>query len=85
MKEKEVGVVTHYFSNAQVAAVEITKGDLAISDVIHIKGHTTDFTQKIESMQLEHEAVEKAKKGTSIGIRVNEHARVHDIVYKVID
>jgi len=83
MKEKEIGVVTHYFTHINVAGIDITNGELKVGDTIHIKGHTSDFTQKINSMQIEHQDVEKAVKGDSIGIKVIEHARVHDQVYLV--
>lgn len=83
MEEKEIGKVTHYFTHLGVAVVEITNGTLKIGDNIHIKGHTSDFQQKVESMQIEHETVEIAKAGQSIGLKVKEHAREHDIVYKI--
>ena len=84
MAEELVGVVTHYFGKAQVAGIEITAGELNVGDTIHIIGHTSDFTQTVKSMQIEHEAVQTAKVGDSIGIKVAEHAREHDKVYKVI-
>lgn len=85
MEEKEIGVVSDYFAKIGVVAVEITQGELSIGDTIHFSGHTTDFTQVVESMQIEHEQVEKAKAGDSIGIRVKERVRKHDKVYKVIE
>jgi putative protease len=85
MAEEEIGKVTHYFSKAQVAAIEITAGTLRVGDTIHIKGHTSDFTQTVDSMQIEHESVQEATPGQAVGIKVVEHARVHDTVYKVTD
>jgi putative protease len=85
MPELQVGVVSHYFGHIEVAAIELTDGALEVGDMIHILGHTSDFTQPVDSMQIEHESVEKAKKGDAIGIKVVEHARVHDVVYKVIE
>ncbi len=85
MEEQLVGVVTHYFTHIQVAAIDLTEGDLAVGDTIHIKGATSDFTQQVASMQIEHEDVEKATKGQKIGIRVAEHAREKDEVYKVVE
>jgi translation elongation factor EF-1alpha len=52
-------------------------------DTIHVKGHTSDFEQKVGSMQIEHETVEVAKPGDQIGLSVIEHAREHDTVYMV--
>jgi len=84
MAEQLIGKVTHYFGKPQVAAIEITDGELAVGDTIHVVGHTSDFTQKIESMQIEHESVQSAKVGDQIGIVVSEHAREHDKVYRVV-
>ena len=80
--EAKIGHVTHYFGKIQVAAIELTDGELSVGDTIHIKGHTSDFTQKIDSMQIDNAGVTQARKGQSIGIRVVEHARVGDEVYK---
>lgn len=84
MEEKEIGKVSHYFSHISVAAIELTDG-LKVGDTIHITGHTTDFTQKVDSMQIEHEEVESASAGQAIGIKVKDHVREHDIVSKVIE
>lgn len=84
MPEEEIGRVSHYFNKIGVAAIELT-GNLAVGDTIHVKGHTSDWTQVMDSMQIEHESVEKAGRGDSIGIKVPEHAHVHDVVYKVTD
>jgi putative protease len=84
MKEEKIGIVSHYFSNIGVAAV-VLEGELAVGDTIHIKGHTTDFVQKIESIQIENKNVEWAKEADNIGIKVKEHAREHDVVYKVVE
>jgi len=85
MAEQEVGRVTHYFGKIGVAAIEITQDSLDVGDTIHVKGHTSDFTQQVESIQIEHETVERATVGQTIGVRVVEHAREHDAVYKVVD
>jgi putative protease len=82
-EEVKIGQVTHYFGKIQVAAIELTDGELSVGDTIRIKGHTSDFTEKIESMQIDRQEVEHAGKGQSVGIRVHEHARVGDAVYKV--
>jgi len=79
---KEIGKVTHYFTNIGVAVVELS-GDLKVGDKIKIKGATSDFKQKVASMQIEHEKVEEAKAGQAIGMKVKEHAREGDGVYKV--
>jgi putative protease len=83
-EEIKVGVIMHYFGKVSAAVINLTDGDLKVGDKIHIKGHTTDLNETIESMQLEHQNVPEAKKGTQIGINVKEHVREHDVVYKVI-
>ena len=84
MGEEKIGIVSHYYNKIGVATI-ILEGGLSIGDTIRIKGSTTDFTQKIDSMQLEHKSVETAITGDHIGIRVNEYAREGDIVYKALD
>ena len=77
----EVGRVTHFFSKISVAVIEL-KAPLAVGDTIAIKGPTTDFEQAVESMQIEHQNVQKATAGQSIGLKVTQHVRETDIVYK---
>ncbi len=83
MTEKKIGTVTHYYNHLHVAGVSITNGELHKGDVIHVTGHTSDFEQKVESMQIEHESVDIARSGDQIGLSVIEHAREHDTVYMV--
>ncbi|MFH1849456.1 MAG: EF-Tu/IF-2/RF-3 family GTPase [archaeon] len=77
----EIGKITHFFSKISVAVLEITKGSLKVGDTIHIRGRATDFEQPINSMQIEHESVEEAKKGQSIGLKVAEPVHEGDRVY----
>ena len=84
MEEKEIGEVVKYFAKIEVAAIEL-KEPLDVGDTIRIKGHTSDFQQVIESMQIENQSVERAEKGSSIGIRVKERVRPNDKVYKIIE
>lgn len=79
---KEIGKIVHYYTNLGVGIIEL-KGTLKVGDKIKIKGATTDFEQKIASMQIEHEKVEEAKKGKSIGLKTKKHVRQNDVVYKV--
>ena len=82
MAEKGIGVVSTYFSHVGVAAIKLS-GKLAVGDTIHIAGHTTDFEQKVKSMQIENREINQAKKGDHIGIKVNEKVRPHDKVFLV--
>jgi putative protease len=83
MAEQKIGVVTHYFAKIGVAAVRITDGELRVGDTIHIEGHTSDFTQTVQSMQVEHVAVEVARAGEEIGLKMTEYVRENDLVYRV--
>lgn len=85
MSEKElveIGKVTHFFSKISVIIVELT-GVLSVGDQIIIKGPMTSVEQKVDSMQIEHKNVQKATRGQSIGLKVNDRVRENDIVYKV--
>jgi len=84
MAEVELGRVIRYFSKISVAAIEITQDSLSMGDTVHVKGHTSDFTQKIDSMQIDGQPVEEATAGQSVAFKVLAHAREHDVVYKVI-
>jgi putative protease len=78
-----IGVVTHYFSHLSVAVVKLESARLRVGDTIHIRGHTTDFKQRIDSLQVNHASVPEVGPGDDFGLKVREHAREHDIVYKV--
>ncbi|MDD5700058.1 MAG: translation elongation factor-like protein [Candidatus Nanoarchaeia archaeon] len=82
VSEKEVGSVSTFFSHVGVAAIKLS-APLSGGDKIHFKGHTTDFKQKVSSMQIEGKSVSKAKKGDHIGIKVSERARPNDKVFLV--
>lgn len=84
MEEKKIGVVSHYFGHVGVGIIKVEEDGLKLGDTLHFKGHTSDFQQSIESMQIEHQDVQEAKVGDHVGIKVNEHVREHDEVFKVI-
>jgi len=84
MEEKEeVGRVFKFFAKPSVAAINITAGEIKVGDTIHIEGETSNFTQKIESMEIDKVKVDAAKAGQSVGIQVKERVRPNDKVYKV--
>ena len=85
MTEKKIGKVTHFFGKISVAIIELTEESLLVGETIHIKGQTSDVTQKVESMQIEHQNIQKAEKGQSFGVKVSAPVHEHDIVYKVIE
>jgi hypothetical protein len=82
--EQRIGVVTHYYGHLSVVAMRLEPGaTLHVDDVIHILGHTTDFTQKVESLELNHAPVTEVGPNDDFGLKVAEHAREHDVVFKV--
>jgi putative protease len=80
--KKLVGKVRHYFSNINVAVIDLT-ANLKVGDEISIEGSSTNVTQKVDSMQIEHKSVEEAKKGQSIGLKVADRVREGDVVFKL--
>jgi hypothetical protein len=77
----EVGHITHFFPKISVAVLELTS-PLAVGDRILIKGPTTDFEQVVESMQIEHAAIQRAVAGQSVGLKMAQTVKVKDNVYK---
>lgn len=83
MEEKLIGKITHYYGHLSVGIIELSDV-LKVGDTIHIKGHTSDFTQQVSTMQIEHADAKEAKAGDFVGIKVDQKAHEHDSVYKVI-
>ncbi|MGA3173418.1 MAG: EF-Tu/IF-2/RF-3 family GTPase [Syntrophorhabdales bacterium] len=83
MEEIPTGKVEKFFGKISVAAVRITGGELKVGDRIRIKGHTTDFEQTVDSIQVEHATVQKVGIGDEVGIKVKERVHEHDTVYVV--
>ncbi len=84
MEEKLVGKISHFFNKISVGIIELSD-ELKTGDKIHIKGHSTDFEQEVASIQVEHQDVPEAKKGDSVGIKVDQAVKEHDEVYKVVE
>ncbi|MEE8167968.1 MAG: EF-Tu/IF-2/RF-3 family GTPase [Candidatus Hydrothermarchaeales archaeon] len=82
VKKEMIGKVFTYFSNANVAGIKL-EGTLKVGDTIHIQGHTTNFEQTVDSMQIDRDPVEQAGAGASVGIKVKERVRPNDKIYKV--
>lgn len=83
MSEERVGVVAHYYTQISVAVVDVTGDSLSVGETLRFRGSTTDFTQPLESMEVEHQKVPKAEKGASVGIKVADRVRPGDLVYRV--
>jgi putative protease len=81
---ERIGVVSHYYGDLAVAVVKLEPGTiLRVGDNIHIKGHTSDFGQRVESLQVGHSPVQEVGPNDDFGLKVTEHAREHDVVYRV--
>jgi hypothetical protein len=83
--EERIGSVIRFFEKTSIAAVKLDFGDLAIGDTIHIKGSNTDFIQKIDDLEFDHKPVPKAIRGQFTGIKLSQHAKPFDLVYKVTE
>jgi probable HAF family extracellular repeat protein len=82
--EERIGVVTHYYSHLSVATLRLEPGTtLRVGDMIHIRGHTTDFSQRVESLEVNHAPATEVAPNRDFGLKVVGHAREHDVVYKV--
>ncbi|MDE0887272.1 MAG: translation elongation factor-like protein [Myxococcota bacterium] len=79
---KPIGRVQDYFAKVGVVAVRLEK-PLAVGDKLRVKGHTTDFTQPVKSIQIEHESVDRASRGAAVGIKVKKKCRRGDSLYKL--
>ncbi len=83
MQEKEIGEITHYYGHLSVGIIALQDA-LKLGETIHIKGLSSDFTQEVDSMQIEHKTVPEAKSGDVVGIKITQKAHPNDKVYKVI-
>jgi len=82
-KMEEVGRVSSFFAHPSVAVVDLT-APLKVGDTVYLKGHTTDFQQTVDSMQIDRAPVQEAQAGASVGLQVKERCRKHDVVYKLL-
>ena len=85
MPEQQVAVIVKFFAKPSVAALQVTDGSIKKGDTLRYKGHTTDFTEVVNSMEVDNQPVEEAKVGDLIGVKVKERVRENDKVYKVVD
>ncbi len=83
MAEKKIGEVVKFFVKPGVAAVKVTSGELSIGDTVRYTGHTTDFEEKLDSMEIDNEQIEKAVEGDYIGVKVSDRVRPGDEMFKV--
>jgi translation elongation factor EF-1alpha len=76
-----IGTVTHYFSHLSVAAVQLDQ-PLRVGERIHMKGHTTDLVQTVESMEVDHQPMDQAGPGDDLALKVDDHVREHDKLFR---
>ena len=79
----QLGEVVAFFRIPVVAVIKITRGDLKAGDQIWIKGHTTDLKQTVASLQVNHQPIQKARKGDEVGLKISARARRGDRVYRI--
>lgn len=85
MPEEQVAVIIKFFAKPSVAALEVTNGTIKKGDILRYKGHTTDFTEEISSMEIDNQVVDEVKVGDLVGVKVKERVRENDTVYKVVE
>ncbi|MBW1900444.1 MAG: translation elongation factor-like protein [Deltaproteobacteria bacterium] len=85
MPEEQVAVVVKFFAKPSVAALEVTHGSIKKGDLLRYKGHTTDFTDEVASIEVDNQPIEEAKVGDLVGLKVKDRVRENDKVYKVVE
>ena len=78
-----IGVVTHYYEHAGACVVSLDAGVLRVGDTIHVRGHTTDFYQRVDRIERDHVAIDSARIGDEVGVQVSQRVRSHDVVYRL--
>ncbi len=76
-----IGRVVHYYNKIGVGIIKLDQA-LTKGDVLYFKGHTTDFSQKVEDLEINHQKVESANIGEEVGIKLDQPVREHDLVYR---
>ena len=84
MSGTQIGQVIHYFDHVNVAELRLTE-PLSVGDTVHILGHSTDFQQKVTSLEIEHQAVDEARPGDDVGMKVIQKVHAQDKIFKLMD
>lgn len=77
----QIGKVTHYYDKIGVAVIEVVKQSLKVGDTVKISGHDKEFTQTIDSLQVEHTQVSEVPVGESCGMKVTQPVKQGDVLY----
>ena len=75
--------MTHYYEHAGACVVSLDAGELRMGDTIHVRGHTTDFYQRVDRLERDHVAIDAARAGEEVGVQVSQRVRAHDVVYRL--
>lgn len=78
-----IGVVTHFYPHANACTLHLEEGGLRTGDTVHIRGHTTDFYQRVERLEWEHEVLGSAEAGQNVAMQVSQRVREGDVVYRL--
>ena len=80
---ERIGIVTHYFAHVNAAVVRLEEGEVHVGDTIYIRGHTTDFYQRVDHLEIDDTPVDHAEAGQEVGVHVTQRVREHDQVFRV--
>jgi putative protease len=80
---QRIGAITHYYPHVNAGVIEVDSGELRVGDTIHVHGHTTDYYQRVDRIEVDHKPVTAARTGESVGIHVTQRVREGDAVWKV--
>ena len=82
-RAERIGTVTHYYEHAGACVVRLETGGIAVGDTVHIRGHTTDYYQRVERLERDHASIASAAPGEEIGLQVSQRVREHDGVFRL--
>jgi putative protease len=85
MPEEQVAVIVKFFAKPSVAALQVIDGTIKKGDMLRYKGHTTDFTEEVSSLEIDNQSVDEVTVGDLVGVKVKERVRENDKVYKVVE
>jgi putative protease len=76
-------VITHYYPHAHACLIRVDEAELRPGDTVHIRGHTTDYYQRVDRLEWEHQVVEVARRGRDVAMQVSQRVREGDVVYRL--
>ena len=82
MTNLKIGKVTHFYDKIGVAVIELSSS-LSVGDKVKISKKDQEFEQAVKSIQQEHKQVKTAKKGETIGLKVDKPVPRNAEVYKI--